>query len=533
MYIHGMINAFLMKKLVVFLLLFVCLTGHSENLPDTVAMTVAGKNIPLSEFIFIAEKNGEVDLSDRKAVKEYVELFKNFKLKVAEAESLGLDKTPAFRKELDGYKAQLMSGYLSDKAAEEAAAREVYDRGNEVVELSHILLRLPEKTLLKDTLAVYREAMDLYGRLEAGEDLDSIGTKLEGGENTPVVYEHVRCLMPMQSVKAFENAAYTLPVGQISKPVRTTLGYHLIKVYNRRPNPGKIVVSHILIAFPKDSAGEDKAGIRARAEEVYRKVQAGEDFAQLAKTYSADVATAKEGGVLPPFGLGQMVRPFEEAAFALQTPGEVSGLVESRFGFHIIKLIERQPRPSFDKEKQMLVKQMEQGERNFELFQAFDERMKKEYGYVFYPEAYAELLALCEEHFPSDPQFYEKAKEMKKTLAHLGDMDFPQDEFAYYLQRCPFSTKSYAGDFMQEVYDLFIRNITNVMEKKNLAVKHPEYTHLMQEYRDGILLFEISNREVWTKPAAQQKVLEKIWIKNLNRKYPVEVNWKLLKKLEK
>lgn len=523
-----------MKKLVVFLLLFTCFTAYSENLPDTVAMSVGGKNIPLSEFIFIARKNGEVDLSSRKAVKEYVELFKNFKLKVTEAESLGLDKTPAFQKELEGYRAQLMSSYLSDKPAEEAAARAVYDRGNEVVELSHILLRLPEQTFLHDTLPVYQKAMQLYARIEAGEDLDSIGVEFPAAEKASVVYEHVRCLMPMQSVVAFENAAYALPVGFTSLPVRTTLGYHLIKIHARRPNPGKIVVSHILIGFPKDSVNkETKEETLARAREVYRKVQAGEDFAHLAQTYSTDRATAPHGGQLPPFGLGQMVQPFEEAAFALQTPGQVSGLVETRFGYHIIRLIERKGRPSFEEEKRVLMKQMSQGERNFELYKSYDERMKKEYGYVFYPEAYAELLALCNDCFPSDPHFYEKAKNMKKTLAHMGDMDFPQDEFAYYLQRCPFSTKTYAGDFMQEVYQLFIRDIALAMEKKNLETKHPEYTHLMQEYRDGILLFEISNREIWTKPAAQQKTLEKIWIKNLERKYPVEVNWKLLKKMEK
>lgn len=522
-----------MKKLVVFFLLLICLTGHSENLPDTVAMSVAGKNIPLSEFIFIAEKNGEVDLSDRKAVKEYVELFKNFKLKVAEAESLGLDQTPAFRKELAGYRAQLMSSYLSDKDAEEAAARQVYDRGGETVELSHILLRLPERTLLNDTLAVYREAMELYRRAQAGEDLDSIGTKLPAGIQDSIVYEHVRSLMPLRSVKVFEDAAYTLPIGRVSAPVRTTLGYHLIKVHARRPNPGRIVVAHILIGFPKDSVGESKAQTLARAEEVYRKVQAGADFGELAKTYSTDAATAPKGGLLPPFEAGQMVQPFEQAAFALQTPGQVSGLVETRFGFHIIKLVERKGRPSFDEEKAMLIKQMSQGERNFDLYRVYDERMRKEYGYIFYPEAYDELLALSKECFPSDPLFYEKAKEMKKTVAHLGDMDFPQDEFAYYLQRCPFSTKSYAGDFMREVYQLFLRDIVAAMEKKNLETRHPEYTHLMQEYRDGILLFEISNREIWSKPAAQQKVLEKIWIKNLSRKYPVEVNWKLLKKFEK
>ena len=157
--------------------------------------------------------------------------------------------------------------------------------------------------------------------------------------------------------------------------------------------------------------------------------------------------------------------------------------------------------------------------------------MKKEYGYVFYPDAYAELQALCDDYFPTDKIFYEKARELNKTLVHLNGFDFPQSEFAYYIQRCPFSTKTYAGDFMREVYGLFIRDVVTTAERKNLLTKHPEIPHLMQEYRDGILLFEISNRVIWNKPAAEQKALEEKWIADLNKKFPVTVNWKLLKKL--
>ena len=231
--------------------------------------------------------------------------------------------------------------------------------------------------------------------------------------------------------------------------------------------------------------------------------------------------------------IGEMVQPFEQAAFALSKPGDLSGVVETRFGYHIIKLIDKKGRPSFEEEEKALSRRMGQGERNFELYKAFDDRMKKEYGYVFYPEAYAELQALCNDCFPTDEAFYEKAKDMNKTLMQLDGKDFPQAEFAYYIQRCPFSTKTYAGDFMQEVYDLFIRDIVTTAERKNLETKHPEIPHLMQEYRDGILLFEVSNREIWSKPSAQQKVLEAKWIADLNKKYPVTVNWKLLKKLKK
>lgn len=524
-----------MKKVLISILLFFSLTGFSNNLPDSVIMVVAGKPINLSEFLFIAQKNGEVNLKDKKSKEEYVELFKNFKLKVADAEAAGLDKKQTFKNELNVYQGQLLQSFLSDKKAEEAAAKVIYDRGEKTVELSHILFRLPEKTMTKDTVAVYQEAMKIYNRLQKGENLDTVGKALFEQDKEHIAYEYVHCLQPMQTIKAFEEAVYTLPIGQVSKPIRTKLGFHLILVHNRHPHPGLVQVSHILLAFPKDSTGHivDKEGTLKRAKEVQQKIKAGEDFATVAKQYSDDKESSIKGGNLPEFGPGVMIEPFETAAFALQTPGEVSDIIETPFGYHIIKLIAKKERPSFEKVKVSLIQQMGQCEHNFDLYKAFDEKLKKEYGYHFYPEAYAELQALCNEDFPDQRSFFEKAKTMKKVLVHLDGTDFLQNDFAYYIQRCPFSTKTYAGDFMWEVYNLFIRDIITTSEQNNLLAKHPEYEHLVQEYRDGMLLFEISNLKIWNKPAAEQKQLEEAWIKELNQKYPVEINWKLIKKLGK
>ena len=528
-----MIKEGFMKKLLVLSLVFVCYTGKAQTMPDSVVMTVAGKQIPLSEFVFIAEKNSEVNLSDNKSVKAYVELFKNFKLKVAEAEDLGLDKTAAFEDELKGYRSQLTSSYLSNREGEEAAVRTVYDRYGEVLELSHLLFRLPEHTLSKDTVAVYQKAMQAYQRIKNGENVETVGKEFQEADKEHIGYEYVSALLPMQTVKAFENFVYTMPVGTVSLPLRTTRGFHVVKLHSRKPTPGVVHVAHILIRFPQDSVPQGETETLARAEDICKKARAGADFAELAKEYSQDEGSAKKGGDLPLFGVGEMVEPFEKAAFAMTAIGEISEPVKSRFGYHIIKLIEKPAVSSFEQKSKAWSRQMAQGERNFEYYKAFDEQMKKEYGYVFYPEAYAELQALCNDYFPSEPAFYEKAKEMHKPLVHVNGMDIPQDEFAYYIQRCPFSTKTYAGDFMQEVYDLFIRDIVTTAERKNLEAKHPEFNHLMQEYWDGILLFDISNKEVWSKPVADQARLETEWIKRLNEKYPVSINWKVLKKIKK
>lgn len=528
-----MVKELLMKKLIVLALLFVCWTGNARIPADSTVMTVAGKPISLSEFLFIAKKNNEVNLSDRKSLKSYVELFKNFKLKVADAEAQGIDNTKSFEEELKGYEAQLISSYFSDKKGEEAAVRAEYDRLGETIELSYILFRLPLKTVSKDTVAVYRQAFDTYERICAGEDFASVGGELANKNPERIIYHYMPSMLPMETIKAFENAVYAMPAGTLSKPFRTGLGFHIVKIHSRKPNPGVVRVAHILIPFLKDSTVNNDSLALAQAKGIRTRLLEGADFAGLASQYSADETSAKKGGVLPPLELGKLVKSFEAAAFALDKPGDLSVPVKTHVGYHIIKLIEKKGMPSFEEKKKIWGPLMAKGDRNFEYYKAFDDRLKKEYGYEFYPEAYAELQKLCDEHFPTDKEFQKKASEMTKTLFRVANTDYPQNEFAYYMQRCPFSSKTYSGDFMQEVYDLFVREVATRAEKENFHAKHPEFDLLMQEYRDGILLFEISNRKVWSKPAGEQPELEQAWLKELNKKYPVSVNWKVLDKIEK
>ena len=187
----------------------------------------------------------------------------------------------------------------------------------------------------------------------------------------------------------------------------------------------------------------------------------------------------------------------------------------------------------FEEIKKSWYRQMSQGEWNFALHKSFDDRMKKEYKFVFHPEAYAELQAICNDYFPTNPKFFEQAKDLDKELMRIDTISFAQNEFAAYIQQYPFSVKTYAGDFMQEVLDLCIHDILTNMERKNLTNKYPEFRLLLNEYRDGTLLFAISNQKIWNKPAEEQAKLEEDWIKELKEKYPVEINWKALKKAAK
>jgi peptidyl-prolyl cis-trans isomerase SurA len=535
---------FLMKKLLILSFVFGCFIVNAQLPKDSVIMTVAGKQIPLGEFEFIAKKNNEVDFSSEESIKKYIELFKNFKLKVAEAESLSFDKSPDFIRELSGYQSELRMSCLSDSKAENEVVRAVYDRGKEYVELSQITFPFSSaQCLSKDTVEAYNRAMQVYNQIKSGKDFDELGKNIFEAyqqcvkdrdnmeECLPVIYEYVPCLLPLRKSKVFEDKAYSMAVGEISLPIRSADGFHLLKIKNRKTLPDIYRVAYLRIGFEKDSVTRTKEELSKMAEEAYNKAVAGEDFTQLIKEYSSDMDSGD--GILPPVQPGQLVKPLEEVVYSLSTPGEISKPVMTEFGYHMFKLIEKKPNPSFEEEKDNIEMEIRRGDRNFDLFKSFDERLKREYNYTFFPEAYAELEKLADEYFPNSNEFFDKAADMKKTLAVINGIEFPQAEFAYYMVRFPYSVKTYANDFMREVYDLFVRDIVTTLEKENMDTKYPEIPYLVQEYRDGMLLFEISNLKIWSQPLEKQAELEAGWLKELNKKYPVEVNRKLLKKLKK
>jgi len=502
---------------------------------DSVIMTVAGKDISLAEFEYMAAKNSEVDLTNKKSLNDYLTLFKNFKLKVADAENVGFDKTNSFISEYRKYKSELMLSYMSDQKGQDAVTKMIYDRGNEVLSLRYILFRLPDETVSKDTLVVYQKAYNAYRRIQAGESFDVVAKSLieEDSVSQEIVSEKIKSLLPLRALKAFDNAAWTLKEGELSLPVRTAAGYYLIKLDKRRSNQGQVKVAHILFRVNEDSDEAFSSEQYEKANDIRERALNGESFEELAQAFSEDDKNADKGGVLPFFTYGVMVPEFEETAFGLKEAGDISKPVKTAFGYHLIKLLEKKPRPSFEEEKERIASVLKKGEWNFEFYDSFDSRLKKEYGYTFYPKTYAELQRVYNDFFPTDSLFFKHVENMEDTLAVLNNQVFKQKEFCYYLYRNPFSTKTYSGDFVKEVYDLFLRDVVTTFERENLEVKHPEYLHLLQEYRDGILLFDISNARVWQYPPEQQPDLEKAWIEEIQKKYPVVVNTKLLKKIKK
>ncbi|MDR0538425.1 MAG: peptidylprolyl isomerase [Tannerellaceae bacterium] len=527
-----------MRKILIGLLVLTSIGSKAQKSADTVVMVVGDRKIYLDEFTYIAQKNNEVDFSDSESLTKYVELFKNFKLKVVEAEHLGFDKSESFEKEWGEYKNQLEAAYLSDKKGEEAYARALYEKANTYLDIKHILIPFSSRQCLsKDTVAPYLKAMEIYGKITGSLNFDTVGVQYSAAPvdgtlgNTAVIkYERLPYFLPLQKDVAFENMAYATPAGGITKPFRSAEGYHIIKVESRWPYFGGIHVAYINIPYEQDSLKRTKEEVNALINEIYSNAVAGEDFTSLVYKYSADTLDA---GVLSWFGPGEMVKSVEVATYALTNPGDISQPVITEIGAYIFKLLEKRPTTPFEDVSSRLITEMgrKDKERNFELFKTYDEYLKKEYKYTLYPKAYAEIEKLAEDFFPTSERFNEKISDMSVPLFRLGSNEFTQKDFGKYILEYPYSSKTYSKEFLAEELLLFVREKGIALETQNLGKKYPEITYLLKEYHDGILLFNISNEKIWSQPLNEQDSLEVTWLKELGEKYPVTVNQNVLKQL--
>lgn len=475
---------------------------------DPVLMEVDGKKITKSEFLQIYLKNNNNPKYDKQTLDEYIELFKKFQLKVAEAEALGYDTIPKLKRELEGYQKQLAQPYLTDNEMNKTLVDQAYERMKTEVRASHILIKVDPSASPEDTLKAYKRIMAIRDKVVKGEDFAKLAKSKDSGSEDPSAQTNggdLGYFTAFQMVYPFENAAYNLKVGEVSMPVRTRFGYHILKVTDKRPARGTMKVAHLMIAANKQTDDADvieKA--RVKANELYTKLVAGEKFEDLVKAYSDDPSSASNGGVLPLFGTGattRMIPEFEEAAFSLNKDGDFSKPIQSDFGFHIIKRIELTPLKSFDDLKKEIESRVNRDERAGLTQNSYIEKLKKEYKFT---DQSAESIKWFEKNMDSsiykgtfDPA---KVPASSKSLFTVDGKNYTQADFVKYMNENPRLTRGNAlNEVAKKAYPEWVNNTVVELEKTKLPVKYPEYKALMNEYHDGILLYEIMSDKVWNK----------------------------------
>lgn len=490
---------------------------------EPVVMTINDKPVTKSEFLQIYTKNNPNPSFDKDSLDRYMELFQVFKLKVAEAEALGYDTLPRLQKELEGYKKQLALPYLIDSVQNQAMVQEAYNRTANEVRCSHILIKLDPNASPKDTLAAYNRLLGLKARIEKGEDFAAVAKSKLGSEDPSVVNNggDLGYFTAFQMVYPFEEKAYTTPVGSISEPFRTRFGYHILKVTDKRPARGTIKVAHLMISTGREASVETKQNAEKKINELYDSLAAGASWEKMVSAYSDDANSIKKGGELPAFGSGtsqRMVLEFEDAAFALKKVGEISKPVKTQYGYHIIKLIEWTPVKSYELMRRELQAKVNKDERSKITQDSFVQKLKDQYSYSFKG---AKGLTWFEQQI--DSTFFMgkwKASSLKsnKTLFVLGGQKFKQQDFAKYVEK-NFRTvrKDEPSVVVKQLYAQWEKNQILAYEEALLPAKYPAYKALLQEYHDGIILYEIMQDQVWNKAVKDTAGLRAYFMENRNK----------------
>lgn len=471
-------------------------------------MTVGGEKVTQSEFEYLFFKNNFSGVSSPKSVDEYLDLYTKFKLKVVDAQRLGYDTVPSFKREYYSYRNQLAVGYMYDENIEDSILREAYEHLKTDIELHNILILFPQNPTPADTLKAYKKAWEAHQRLArqsfnrvARQYSDDSSVKENGGKLGWVTGQMITYNV--------ERVMYNLPVGKYSEPIRTDYGYHIIKVSDRRPAVGRVQVAHILKSFPEQATEADREQVKEDIQNIYKQLLGGVDFEMLASQNSDDKATANSGGVLPPFGLGTMVEEFEKAAFALKEPGELSKPIQTSYGWHIIKLERWVPLESFDKMKSQLLQAFQRDGRAEFVRAEFVGKLKKEHGYRVNQEAYNEVARYVAVRDSIDAK-----DSFSRTILTIGKKEIPQRQFLQYVYNNLRKNEKPSAVSLKSMFDQFASNRVLEYEDSQLENKYPDFANLLREYREGILLFNISNDKVWEKSSKDDEGLQQFFEQN-------------------
>jgi len=471
-----------------------------------VLFTVNDKPYYTDEFIRVYKKNLDLVKDDsQKDLNNYLDLFIGYKLKVNKAYKLNLQEGKKYQGELKSYRNQLAKNYLTDSKVTTGLVQEAYNRMQKEIKASHILFMVDENASPADTLKAYNKAVEARKRLVAGEDFGKLAAEVSEDPSAKDNKGDLGYFTVFRMVYPFETAAYNTPKGQVSRPARTRFGYHLIKVTDVRDNRGEVAVAHIMVARPQkedDKAAENKA--KSKIEDIYKKLQQGEDFTVLAKQLSEDKTSAEKGGVLNPFSSGELTsQEFEDTAFGLKTPGEISKPFQSQFGWHIVKLIEKKPIKSFEDLKPELENRIKRDERSRLIAQSLTANLRAKYPVVKDKEMYKKVVgALTDSIYVMEWKLPKNIEVYNKPLLTINkDKELTGKDFLTYVnsqQNNGVSAKPLSRA-AEVLFERYTDEQLNAYYSQNLEREFPEFDAIMQEYRDGLLLFDLMEKEIWEK----------------------------------
>jgi len=503
------------QKLFLGLLLTVTYTGLAQSNTKEVLFTINEKPYFTDEFSRVYKKNLDlVKDESQKDLNQYLDLFIGYKLKVSKAYKLGLQDSPQYQNELKSYRTQLSKNYFNDTKITQELVEEGYNRLQKEIRASHILILADENASPEDTLKAYKKIQDISKKALAGEDFSSLASQYSEDPSAKDNKGDLGFFTAFRMVYAFENAAYNTQKGSISKIIRTRFGYHILKVNDVRDNRGEVTVAHIMILNPKpEDTDQDKA--KNTIDDIYSKIQQGEKFEDLAKQFSEDKSSSSKGGVLNKFASGQLSsEAFENVAFSLIKPDEISKPIPSQFGWHIIKLIQKHPVKTIDEMKNELETKIGKDDRSKKIVASLNEKLRKKYTYKKDTKQFALLSKLVTNDFyESKWTLPENLKDYTAPLLTITTKKIDGKTFLEFIdkqQKSGLTTKP-ISKLVDALYDKFLDEQLKAYYDDNLETEFVEFANVMEEYRDGLLLFDLMEKEIWEKAKTDTVGLQKFY----------------------
>jgi peptidyl-prolyl cis-trans isomerase SurA len=494
-----------MKKsiLIIISILFTTNIFSQETL-----MTINDEKISINEFENIFYKNNEDIEITKEYLDEYIDLFINFKLKVKESKELGYDTLSSFVKELDGYKKQLSKPYLRDNNFNENLFNEALERIQFDINASHILIKIENN----DAKSALNEALSIRNQIISKEiSFADAAVKYSDDEYVLDSKGNLGYFTAFMMLYDFESVAYNTSIGEVSVPVKTQYGYHLILVNDKRKAVGERKVAHIMFKTGKGANSKKINESYKKASETYDLLTKGDKFVEVAERFSEDRSTAVKGGVLPSFGVGKMVREFEEATFSLKLPGDFSKPFQTPYGWHIVMLLEDNP-VKLDDDLFLSVKQKIEKDSRSKLSNEFMiTKLKDLYNIKIYKENFNFLRKIAVKEVSKSAWDNELLIDGDKKIFKIESKSYSLKELSDFI----INNQKKNNDFDQ-LYIEFLNLSLLSYEESQLENKYPEFKNLLKEYKEGILLFDITNNNVWKKAVEDSAGLSNYFNENLS-----------------
>jgi peptidyl-prolyl cis-trans isomerase SurA len=491
--------------------LIALIIGCSSKKRDVIA-EIGDEKIYLYEFEnqYLKSLGNNLDTAQNKSLtdkKDYLDLMIKFRLKVKDAKDKGYLNSPEIQKDLGDYKKNFISTFLIDKEVVEPNIKELWERKKFEIRASHILVNLPQTASPEDSIKAYLKADTIIKRLKKGDDFETVAKEVSEDQTAKANGGDLYYFTAGMTVPEFEDAIFNLKVGEYTKkPVRTMFGLHIVKLTDKKKRFEGIRAAHILIQDIKDSlTGKviDSITSYNKIKDILARIRNGEDFSKLATEFSEDPGSKPKGGDLGFFDRRRMVQPFDSAAFSLKV-GEVSNIVRTPFGWHLIKLLEVKEYQPYEKQKENLKSEYKRGQTYKFAYTKYLENLRKDYKFEFVPEGLNFFALKLDSNKTFSEQKYDSLiteQDREKVVAKFKGGEIKIGDVIQYIN----TNKEFSGNganysavkrIIEGSSETPILNIVAVKEK---IEKDEDYMDLYKEYENGLLSFKIDQDELWSK----------------------------------